>query len=146
MTTYQPYERRHGSFYDETRNMTVKEVAAHMRKVIRQTVKDGLLPQDWKYSIRYRTASMCQAIDVDVTIPTDLYRLELDYYEQNGYNTRSAFAQFNDRFAPLAELGAARNLLESIHKAYNYDGSDSMTDYFDVRYYGTVNLRPESWS
>lgn len=146
MTTYQPYERRHGSFYDETRNMTVKEVAAHMRKVIRQTVKDGLLPQDWKYSIRYRTASMCQAIDVDVTIPTDLYRLELKFHDDVGRIGRAGRGYMSDEYAPLLMMEQARDLLESIHKSYNYDGSDSMTDYFDVRYYGTVNLRPESWS
>jgi hypothetical protein len=30
--------------------------------------------------------------------------------------------------------------LEEIHWAYNWDGSDTMTDYFDVRYYGGVHL------
>lgn len=146
MTTYYPYERREGIHFASTANKTVKEVAALMRATIRQTAKDGLLPQDWKYSVRYRTASMMVAIDVSVIIPTDLYQLERKFYEINGYGRRPQTEDFVGEFEPLATMKAAEELLWSIHRGYNYDGSDTMTDYFDVRYYGSVQLRPESWS
>ena len=32
------------------------------------------------------------------------------------------------------------DLLDEIRRAYNHDGSDVMTDYFDVLYYGTVDI------
>ncbi|MFD8509670.1 hypothetical protein ACFV27_00790 [Streptomyces antimycoticus] len=35
-------------------------------------------------------------------------------------------------------LEALAQALKTIHRAYNYDGSDISTDYFDVNYYGGV--------
>ena len=33
--------------------------------------------------------------------------------------------------------------IQTIHQKYNYDNSDLMTDYFDMRYYGTVHIDDE---
>jgi hypothetical protein len=33
--------------------------------------------------------------------------------------------------------------VESMRQAYNYDGSDTMTDYFDVNYYGSTTFESE---
>lgn len=39
-----------------------------------------------------------------------------------------------------AEGQRTYKLLEEIHRAYNHDGSDAMTDYFDVLYAGGVDI------
>lgn len=144
-TNWSPPERRLGSLYEQTKGMRTKEVAAHMRKVIRQTATDGLLPTDWTYSVRYRTASMMTAIDVTVAIPDELHDLWVRYETENRYRIDTFPDLLVDEWAPLAGVLAAKTLLESIHRAYNYDGSDSMTDYFDVRYYGTVEFIGQGW-
>jgi hypothetical protein len=46
------------------------------------------------------------------------------------------------------EAEAARMTLDRIHNAYNHDGSEIQTDYFDVRYYGVVSFesaRASEW-
>jgi len=40
----------------------------------------------------------------------------------------------------MDEAKAAKMTLERIHNAYNHDGSEIQTDYFDVRYYGHVEF------
>jgi hypothetical protein len=40
------------------------------------------------------------------------------------------------RPAETAAAVALRETLNEILRAYNYDGSDPMTDYYDVRFYG----------
>ncbi|WP_028935643.1 hypothetical protein [Pseudonocardia spinosispora] len=39
-------------------------------------------------------------------------------------------------------MRALRQEVERIHSAYNYDNSDSQTDYFERRYYGSVGNDP----
>ncbi|MGX1886305.1 hypothetical protein [Streptomyces sp. NPDC055287] len=44
------------------------------------------------------------------------------------------------RWVPGPELNAILTALKEIHGAYNFDGSDSMVDYFHVNYYGQVEV------
>jgi hypothetical protein len=39
-----------------------------------------------------------------------------------------------------AEGRRVLGVLERLHEAYNHDGSDVMTDYFDRLYFGTVEV------
>lgn len=146
MTTHKMYERRLGGLYNETKDLTVKEVAAHMRKVIRQAAKDGVLPKEWNYQVRYRTYAGGCAIDVNVGIPDELYELLQEFTTEHGFirqiENHPHLAE--GHYWPLITLHQAEKLLKEIHGGYNYDGSDPMTDYFDVRYYGTVTLMPNA--
>lgn len=38
------------------------------------------------------------------------------------------------------EAKAVLDTLDELHAAHNYDDSDTMTDYFDVKFYGTVAI------
>lgn len=143
MTSYIYPERSHGTLYERTKNLTVKEVAAQIRKTIRQAAKDGIIPTEWKYSIRYRSASMSQAIDIYVEVPGDVYDMEQNYYTENGHPYRTFPEMLTGKYESLARLLQTTDLLWSIHRGYNYDGSDSMTDYFDVRFYGGVTVTRE---
>jgi hypothetical protein len=44
------------------------------------------------------------------------------------------------RWVPGPELNAILAALKEIHGAYNFDGSDSMVDYYHVNYYGQVEV------
>lgn len=143
MTTYQPYERRLGILYDRTKDMSVKDIAAQIRKTVRQAAKDGLIPTEWKYSVRYRSASMSQAIDIRVEIPADVYNLEQEYYDEHHHPYRTFPQMLVGKYEPLAKMLTTLELLNSVHSGYNYNGSDSMIDYFDVRYYGSVSFTME---
>ena len=140
MTSYIYPERRLGIMYERTKNMTVKEIAAQIRKTIRQAAKDGIIPSEWKYSVRYRSASMSQAIDVTVEIPADIYDLEQAYWDEHNHPYRTFPEMLVGKYEPLARMLQTSELLNSIHRGYNYDGSDSMTDYYDVRFYGNVSF------
>lgn len=142
------YERRLGVLYQQTKTMTVKEIAAQIRKVIRQTAKEGVIPPDWNYQVRYRTYAGGCAIDVNVGVPDELYQLYQEFTEEHGRldQIEYAHAQFlvEGKYKPLVEFHKAQKLLWEIHRGYNYNGSDPMTDYFDVRYYGTVTTMPNT--
>jgi hypothetical protein len=146
MTTPFTYERRLGQLYERTKTLTVKEIAAQIRKVIRQTAKDQVLPPHWNYQVRYRTYAGGCAIDVNVGIPDELHELLQEFTTEHGFVRQlEHFPHLAEgKYEPLVELHKAEKLLQEIHRGYNYDGSDAMTDYFDVRYYGTVTLMPNT--
>ena len=68
-----------GYLFDE--NRTVKDDAASVRRTLKTMQKAGLIPADVKISVRYRTASMMQAIDVRCSIPRPMYACEPDRYK-----------------------------------------------------------------
>jgi len=47
---------------------------------------------------------------------------------------------FADKYAPLKAVVDAEQFLKELVGAYNYDNTDIMTDYFDVRFYGGVTV------
>lgn len=128
--------RTYGSNYDG--NRTVKEDAAAIRKSLRFATRGTGPLAGWTVSVRYRTASMMQAIDVELTPPA-------------GTHTRHQFNYlFDDRPCELCgaqpasgtyftDLGATVNdIATTLWESYNHDGSDPQTDYFDSKYYGTI--------
>lgn len=127
-------ERTYGANYD--RDRSVKDDAAKIRRTIKDMVKGGHLPADWKYSVRYRTASMMQAIDVHCTSPRPT--LSVDPYSLNPDTGREiGFAN-----AETSEARTVRESLTELVASFNHDGSDLQTDYFDVKFYGDVSVRP----
>jgi hypothetical protein len=101
------------------------------------TVPDPIAdaPAAIKFSVRTETFSGGGAIDITISnIP-----------EGWGYTTG-----INERgrqcHNPTPALAALADELRAIHQAYNYNGSDPMTDYFDVAYYGGVRAEGPSGS
>lgn len=126
-------ERAYGKRYNEAKS--VKEVAALVRAEIKAAIKSGELPK-LKASVRYKTFSGGCSIDVNLSelgIPI--------------YNPARLLADRDDphTFVPglnwmSDEAGAVVKKVEAMLASYNHDGSDSMTDYFDVRFYGHVDI------
>lgn len=86
------------------------------------------LPAGLKITVRKEDYSMGRSIDVHIrNVPADWW-------------TQSEADDYGDTYRiPGPRLAALGAELHSILHAYNYDGSDSMTDYYDVNFYGHVH-------
>lgn len=142
------YERSYGYRYAEPGDHASNtEIAKRIRADIKQAQTEGLLPSRWTYSVR----SDSMSINVDVrdcpdawqtctgTVPGEAHRVCPDVWCA-GRND-PAYAHAAKYHTTLTEEArAAKMTLERIHGAYNHDGSEIQTDYFDVRYYGVVQF------
>lgn len=127
MSTTENFAHTIGNKYMETRDLDIAEVAKLVRKDIKAAVKNGHLPADTKYSVRIERFSMGQAINITATLPDRPARVRIDreYDGQYGYTNES---------------NAINAVLNAIVNAYNYDNSDVLTDYFQVRFYCTPQV------
>ncbi len=96
----------------------VKQVAIDVRRDLKDAVANGELPQGLKFSVKSDNRGT-NAVRVRVS---GLPKTRDDYGRLTG------------------ESKAVYDKVDSIVNAYNRDNSDIMTDYFDVDYYGTVQL------
>lgn len=138
------YERSYGYRYSDLADTSAAGIAKAIRADIKTAVTEGLLPERWKYSVRSDSFSGGRSVSVEVRDCADAYR------ECDGVGCRNvwcaarndpAYAHGASPHDVLTDEGeAARMTLERIHGAYNHDGSESMVDYFDVRYYGGVSF------
>lgn len=136
-----PANETRGAKHDATRNLDITEIAKRMRA----DVKALRLPKGIKVSVRCDRFSGGQSIDMRVTVP--------ESFIFHSEAMASWHKQFGDRKLPplsreeqmSAEYNELKAKLDAIHGAYNRDNSDSMTDYFDVRYYGHVTIEG-SWA
>ena len=96
----------------------VKVVAQDVRRDLKDAVANGELPQGLKFSVKSDNRG------------TNAVRVRV-----------SGVARTRDDYGRLTgEAKAVYDKVDSIVNAYNRDNSDIMTDYFDVDYYGTVQL------
>jgi len=139
-----------GERYDSVKRMTLTEIAKLMRedyklarKVGRRTAPKlgqavpgevaafdpiGDAPAEIKVSIRTEYYSGGGAIRVMIkNVPQDWGWT--DEIDRHNYSFKQATP------AMEAFIGA----VQEIHRAYNYDNSDAMTDHFDRNYWGTVD-------
>ncbi|MGZ4530823.1 MAG: hypothetical protein ACXVXP_00555 [Mycobacteriaceae bacterium] len=155
------YERSYGYRYEEAGRLDTAAIAKLIRRDIKTAISEGLLPARWAYSVRIDRFSGGSSIDVrvkhcaDAWMPCPGYKVGTRHESPGGGWTATgcgnvwckAGGQYRDRSGAedhevlTEEALAARMTLERIHGAYNHDGSDSMTDYFDVNYYGTVGFQ-----
>lgn len=144
------YERSYGYRYAELGDHpTAAQIAKVIRADIKQAQDEGLLPRHWSYSVRSDSYSGGQSVDVEVRDCPEAW-VECD----GGHGCRNVWcaARNDPAYAHAAETHrvltadaqAARMTLERIHNAYNHDGSEIQVDYFDVRYYGTVQFESAS--
>lgn len=153
----QMYERAYGSNYDKT--MTTKDIAAEFRKRVKQLVKDGVLPADWKYSTRYRSYAGGASIDVVAKSPHPVRLQDTGIVRAPGHAPRDVKLavrgeMHNCRIRPgdqwevryddvaLAMPRLVHDTLKELLDSFNYDGSEVQVDYFDRNFYGFVNIEP----
>lgn len=161
--------RTYGHRYGQAE--TVKDVAVIVRKALRADLKQAAgdehhpLTDVAQVSVRYRTASMMQAIDVTLTYSDHVahtlhrdatepwcfagdgrtYRTELWDCQDCGRPTFD-----NHRMDPRLDnqVLAAFAYVGFQVSSFNHDGSDIQTDHFDVRFYGDLAAKnPDAtWS
>lgn len=125
-----------GSKYDK--NLSTKEIAARVRHEIKEAVKAGELPKA-KFSVRMDCYSLGSSIDVVIKAPPfailNPKRIELEArdprYQWQTYQVEPRYT---------VEADALLKKIEQMLSSYNFDDSDSMTDYFHVNFYGHVKF------
>jgi len=92
------------------------------------------IPKDIRITVRTDSGTWTSSIDINVrNVPPvwGWYTAPVrDVYDRD----------WELRQCPTPELLRLMRDLEEIHQAYNWDGSDLLTDYVDVRYFGGVRL------
>lgn len=128
-----------GSKYEASRGLRNTELAKLMREDIKSAVKRGLLDKGFKVSVRCDSFSMGCSIDIRITaLPAGVAVYTPEYLEATGNLQHPARCTVESRYTPAVEK--ALRVLEEIHSSYQRDNSDSMSDYFDRRYYGDVEI------
>jgi len=144
--------RTYGAKYDQVRGeYDIAKIAELMREDIKLSRKIGLkaaqpgalaiadpiadAPAQIKFAVRTSKYAGGGSINIVIrNVPEDWWETA---YDDRGNKFHAA--------GPALQALAAE--LRTIHQAYNYNGSDATTDYFDVNYYGSVNAEePESWT
>lgn len=157
------YERWYGSRYGDADN--VRDVARIVRGELRHLVgavdyshhRGHPLGGIDRVSVRYRSASMMEAVDVRLFYRDHaVHRLDSDVAWQISVGRDVQPAQVvctecgSDRWivsrgrieahsaAISSQVEAAFAVVGAMVSAFNHDGSDVLTDYFDVRFYGDI--------
>lgn len=144
--------RSYGAKYDRVRGIyDIALIAKLMREDIKLSRKIGLkaaepgeiaipdpiadAPAGIKFAVRTQKYSGGGSINIIIRgVPEDWRTV---CYDDRGNEYRGSGAA----------LAALADELRAIHQAYNYNGSDATTDYFDVNYYGGVSVEePEGWA
>jgi hypothetical protein len=123
-----------GSKYEATKGLDISAVAKLVRADIKAAIVAGEIPAGTVCSVRCERYSGGQSLSIYVTGFVGSARIDdeamVDVARSNGvpmpWLTRVAYNT----------IGA----LESIRAAYNYDRSDIQSDYFNVRFYGSVSF------
>jgi len=124
----------YGAKYEK--GLQVVEIAKRIRADIKAAIASGEIPAI-KTSVRISRYSMGRSIDVTITeAPFAVINPEWVQARNEGV---SVWELDNiDKFT--AEASRVFDVVESIRAAYNYDRSDSMTDYYDVNFGGGVSF------
>lgn len=139
------YDRHHGDRYD--RSLSTTEIAKLIRANVRALVKAGKLPTDWKYSVRTDYFAGGSAIRVRATSPRPImvasaaeqYDMQAGKADPIRHPETGHWVRHYGECHTI-EAAAVYAVLNAEHNAYNYNGSETQVDYFDVNYYGQVTL------
>ncbi len=116
-------------------NMNVNEIAKAIRKDIAAEKKSNPLFKGAKISVRIKKYSGGQRITVKVKEccfnPMNPERVQAD---KDSADINYNISVYNAKGQGMAEK------LKAITEAYNYDKSDSQSDYFNVNFYSYVNF------
>ena len=123
-----------GSQYDATKDLPLKEVAKRIRADIKRMIRAGTLPRGLKVSVRTEHHN---AIRLNITALPEGLRVYTPDYARATRNFTQPADRHNgfDGETHTPEYQAIRQALDANTQSYNRDNSDSMTDYFAVRFY-----------
>lgn len=125
-----------GSLYEETRKMDLRDIAKLIRKDLKAAIKDGTIPKV-KTSVRMSRYSGGQSLAVEIrTVPEGFVILSRERLEDDRKNPHG----FPSRTLKTDEAAKLLEAVEGLVNRYNFDKSDSQTDYFCNRFYQHVGF------
>jgi len=117
-------------------------IAKLIREDIKAAKKAGKLPKALKVSVR--TSKYAGGGSINLSITGAPFRClnaaNIAFVKENPNDWCRPEQHWNLPERLTDECQAAIKLLKSFHAKYNWDNSDIMTDYFDVNYYGSVEV------
>lgn len=119
--------------------MDIAEIAKRVRKDLKAAQAAGELPADATFSVTIDRFSGGQSLGVTILGMPDSWTYVSPGLEPNYAENIPANGGQTD------EATAATRKVEGIVFAYNYDGSDIQSDYFNVNFYSSVKIRDERW-
>jgi hypothetical protein len=128
------YSISYGEKYQRDRD--IKEIAKLVRADIKAAIQEKKLPEG-KYSVKIDRFSGGQSLSIVVLplqTPSLIQNPKRVLLEHNNQGHLSGMPLYTD------EGKAFLNTLEAIVAAYNYDGSDSSVDYFNVNFYRSIGF------
>ena len=143
------YTTKAGSLYESSKDMSIKEITAHIRQTIRQFAKDGIISDKFTYSVRMQTfAHGYKQINIQIEVPSELIDMRFDYEEMlwkndltPDYLVESCLMTGN--FEPMNELRSTVLTIKELHDGYNFltTPTNPFEDGCGFRYGGRVELR-----
>ena len=133
-----------GNAWEETRDLPIAEISKLIRSDLKAAVKSGNLPAGLKTSVRLERFSGGRSIDVIVTaLPEGWVILEPAFEAWQKQNPHAPYSEFDGE----AQTKKHRELLSKLRELanrYNRKNIDTMSDYFNVRYYSDVTVSSEA--
>ena len=120
-----------GSNYQKTKDMGLKQIAELIREDLKKYAekcrKVGFLI---KFSVRTEYYSMGQSLHI--TLQEANFKVYNPEFDPNEHENRKPIN--TEKFYKL------KSVVDKIVNSYNYDNSDSMVDYFDVKFYHSFHI------
>lgn len=139
-TTFYSQNGWQGSNYNAS--LSLKEIAVLVRNFCKTVYPEC------KFSVTTHYASMCRSLDVALVespykcnktveelSQDELYDSSYSYNYTHGRETNDSEKQWFLKNCYSNEITAILKDVDRFVNSYNYDDSDSMTDYFDVNFY-----------
>lgn len=130
--------RVYGSKYKA--ELDVAEIAKLVRADIKTAIAAGELPEGLKCGVRISRYSMGQSIDLSFAVegPWTLYNPARLAFERDSPHSPLCDAPDEARWIYSTETRALTDKLEALLDAYNHDGSDPASDYYDNLFHAHV--------
>jgi hypothetical protein len=128
-----------GSAYRATKGLDIAEIAKLARADIKAAIRRGKLPKGLKVSVRIERYSGGKSMDATIkAAPFQVVNAERVQFEREHptdwyCRTRECPDLLTEKAKQVEEA------VKAILMAYNFDDSDSQTDYFHNRFYCTVD-------
>ena len=126
-----------GNKYEDTKKLNLKEIAKLVRNDIKVAKKQGKLPKEVKVSVRTEYYAGGQSLNLTIkNFPGGF--MNPKFVKEMAENPHRYYGEYSPRYRQ--EVSDAIKLLYRTVGAYNFNNSDTMTDYFHVRFYSNVEV------
>ncbi len=136
--TYEPqYVTFTGDKVAAAKDLTTTQIAALIRADIKAAQKSGQLAKDLKVSIRTEYFSMGSSINIRITAAPFAVLSDESLEAARGARFDLPPPRYEEH---STEARAAKDLIHEIAMSYNRTVTDYQTDYFEKRYFASVDF------